>query len=284
MKTLQERIKLLQEAGVDTSKYELKLEGITLKSDDNTVISIVGNQQVNNQKLFRRWITAQTFKMLYEGSYNRNTRTWEYGWDTYLKNKYDYMYQFKMMLEELRILSKLEVKDKEEFVERSQFFTKKVVVSTCRHYINQLFKYINKHEDYRGFVNLAKYGQVKSIDVNKLFINDLRTIIDDIKYADTYAEMYSFLKAFMRKMNKLPDDTPKCPLWKDAFKGSGAYYSLKNMILFHNVVVRGYTSKDSSINYLKEYKRTLSNGDLWRLHQLLKDTIEYNNFDLRKSI
>lgn len=273
-KTLQERLNLLAQAGIDTSKYELKLEGITLKSEDDVTISIVGNQQVNNKKLFRRWITAQTFKML----------NYEDGWDAYLRNYYDYKYQFKMMLEELRVLNKLELSDKEEFNERSKFFNKKVVIETCRHYMGQLHKYINENKDNKGCIKLAQYGTIKVDDVRKVFVNKLYSIIKEMENVDTYAELYSSLKAFMRHMNKLPDNTPKCSLWKDAFKGNGAYYTLKNLILFHGVVLRDCKDKNTSLNHLENYTETLNNGDLWRLHMLLKDTIELNNFDLRKSI
>lgn len=284
MKTLQERINLLEQAGVDTSAYELKLNGVVLKSDDNVVNEIVGNQQLNNKKLFRRWITAQTFRMLNGTTINQNNRRWEIGWDAYLRNRYDYMYQFKMMLEEIRILSKLEIKDKEEFKERTKFFNKYVVINTCNHYINQLFKYADKNQNHKHIVKLAKYGNVFIYDLNKLFVDDLREIIDDITQSETYSEIYTFLKKFISKMNKLPADTPKCPSWKTAFKGSGAYYSLRNIILFHNVVLEDCKDKDESLRKLEEYTSQLHYTEVWKLHYLLKDTIEYNNFDLTRSI
>lgn len=274
MKTLQERLNLLQAAGVDTSKYVLTLGGITLKSEDDAAISVVGNQQVNNKKLFRRWITAQTFKML----------NYKDGWDAYLRDNYDYKYQFKMMLEELKVLNKLELTDKDEMLERSRFFNKTVVVKTCEHYIVQLYKYINENKDDKGCIKLAAYGTIKVNEVDEVFVNELRTVIEEMKSSGTYAELYSLLKQFMRRMNKLPDNTPKCSYWKDAYKGNGAYYTLKNLILFHGVVLRDCENKNSSFDYLENYSRQLDNGDLWRLHMLLKDTIELNNFDLRESI
>lgn len=284
MKTLQERINLLEQAGVDTSAYELKLNGIVLKSDDNVVNEIVGNQQLTNKKLFRRWITAQTFRMLNSQTFNQNNKRWEIGWDAYLRNRYDYMYQFKMMLKEIRILAKLEIKDKDEFMERIKFFNRYVVIDTCNHYINQLFKYTDKNQNHKHIVKLAKYGEVFIYDLNKLFVDDLREIINDITESETYSEIYVFLKKFIKKMNKLPADTPKCPSWKTAFKGSGAYYSLRNIILFHNVVLEDCKDKDESLRKLEEYTSQLHYTEVWKLHYLLKDTIEYNNFDLTRSI
>lgn len=284
MKTLQERINLLEQAGVDTSAYELKLNGIVLKSDDNVVNEIVGNQQLTNKKLFRRWITAQTFRMLNSQTFNQNNKRWEIGWDAYLRNRYDYMYQFKMMLEEIRILAKFEIKDKDEFMERIKFFNRYVVIDTCNHYINQLFKYTDKNQNHKHIVKLAKYGEVFIYDLNKLFVDDLREIINDITESETYSEIYVFLKKFIKKMNKLPADTPKCPSWKTAFKGSGAYYSLRNIILFHNVILENCKDKKESLRELKVYTSKLHYTEVWKLHYLLKDTIAHNNFDLARSI
>lgn len=284
MKTLQERINLLEQAGVDTSAYELKLNGIVLKSDDNVVNEIVGNQQLTNKKLFRRWITGQTFRMLNSQTFNQNNKRWEIGWDAYLRNRYDYMYQFKMMLEEIRILAKLEIKDKDEFMERIKFFNRYVVIDTCNHYINQLFKYTDKNQNHKHIVKLAKYGEVFIYDLNKLFVDDLREIINDITESETYSEIYVFLKKFIKKMNKLPADTPKCPSWKTAFKGSGAYYSLRNIILFHNVILENCKDKKESLRELKVYTSKLHYTEVWKLHYLLKDTIAHNNFDLARSI
>ena len=91
------------------------------------------------------------------------------------------------------------------------------------------------------------------------------------------------LKMFIKHMIQLPDNTPKCKQWKDAFKGIGAYETLKNLILFHDVVLRDCTGKADSMtkltNRLYEYK-----GEGWRMHAMLKDTINLNNFDLVRSI
>lgn len=275
-KTLQERLNLLQAAGINTDKYVCQLQDITLKSDDSddVIKQIVGDKQINNKKLFRRWITAQTFKMLnYDG-----------GWDAYLRNNYDYMYQFRMMLDEFKTLNKLELTDKEEFRERSMFFNKNVAINTCEHYMKQLHKYIEENKNDKGFIKLAKYGTICVKDIPNRFENKLYSIIKDMYVAEGYAELYSLLKNFMKHMNKIPQDTVKCSLWKDAFKGNGAYYTLKNLIMFHGVLLRDCKDKNTSLDFLTTYAKKLTNGDLWKLHMLLKDTIEFNNFDLRKSI
>ena len=84
-------------------------------------------------------------------------------------------------------------------------------------------------------------------------------------------------------MNKLPYDTPKCKAWKEAFKGNGAYYTLRNLVLSHKVILRGCRGMNDSLVKLNECLETYK-GEYWRFHYMLKDTIEYNDFDLRESI
>lgn len=279
---LKQRLTILVGKGVDTNKYHLEFEG------DQVVISgiaqeAVEDKQINNDKLFRRWITAQTFRMIYEPSWNCKTHQRETGWDNYLRNKYDYKYQFSMMLDELRTLIKLESKDKESFKERANFFNKNVAVTTCTHYVNQLNKYVNKNWNSKtNTVKLAKYGIVDSNKYDKI-VAFLTAIIDDMKASEDYVELYANLKRFVNKMNKLPNNTPKCSEWKSAFKGSGAYYSLQNLILFHDCVLKGCINKDDSIAKLEkgldEYR-----GEYWKFHYMLLETIEFNNFNLKESI
>lgn len=281
---LSQRIQVLEEMGIDTTKYKLSFEGLKLDQDDLKIAeNIVEDKQINNKNLFRRWITAQTFKMLRVRSWNSSKKVFEYGWDAYLRNNYSYMYQFKYLVDEVRTLSKLEVRDKEEFEERIYFFNQKVVCETCDHYLKKLIDYIYDHCNESGFVKLSKYGKVNVKDVNALFINRLKELVDEMNNAENYSELYGLLKSFTRKMNKLPNDTPKCSAWKEAFKGSGGYYSLKNLILFHDVLIYGTLSKQESLDELEKF-RDENCHEIWRLHYLLKETIEWNDFDLRESI
>ena len=277
MKKLSERIMELEKMGVDTSKFNLALTGIAITPVAEMVVE---DKQVDNKKLFRRWVAAQTFRMIYERSYNVTARSWETGWDNYLRNCYDYKYQFSMMLEEFRVLNKLSVKDEDEFYERAHFFNGDVAVATCKHYMVQFDKYVKEHTK-DSKVKLAQYGTV-DMDEYKKIVNKLNSIIDDLKTANTYAELYTYLKKFMKKMNKLPFETPKCPEWKNTFKGNGAYYTLKNLILFHGCTLR-YHNKSESLETLKRCLETYR-GEYWRFHYMLLDVIEYNHFNLKESI
>lgn len=279
MKKLSERIAMLEEMGVDTTKFNLELtnQGIEVSSEADEVVE---DKQVSNEKLFRRWVMAQTFKMLYTTSYNLDTKIYERGWDAYLRNNYSYMYQFSMLADEIKTLAKLEIVDKDEFEERSQFFTQDVVVETCKDYVRKFNKYVskNQYEKYNDiYVKLSKYGVVDLKEL-KSIREDYTKLIEAMEESETYAELNVFFKKFMAKMNKLPKETVMSRVWRDAYKGNGAYYTLKNMIMFHGCVIRGLDNKDQSLQCLIHYCKSLKSGDQWRLHELLKDTIQYNNF------
>lgn len=284
MEKLSERWAEIERMGVDTTQFNLSLTGVVITPVARMVVE---DKQVDNKKLFRRWVTAQTFRMIYEPSYNYETHEYETGWDNYLRNCYDYKYQFSMMLEEFRVLNKLAARDKEEFEERCNFFTKDVAVATCKHYIKMFDKYFDAHKkkDKKGNVTikLAQYGTVSVYEYYDI-VNNLKSIIRDIQSCGNYdyAGLYTYLKKFMSKMNKLPSDTPKCSEWKTAFKGNGAYYTLKNLILFHGCTLR-YRNKDESLETLESCLEAYRYG-YWRFYYMLLDVIEYNNFNLRESI
>ena len=131
-----ERMNKLNNAGVDTSKYfNVNLPNglkpgatISLVINENGVPEIVGGNKiteqiiedgyVRNTKLHRRFVMAQMFHMLNYMSYNGK----ESGYNAYLKNRYGYDYTFDMMLDEVKVLGKLEVRYRESFMERVHLF------------------------------------------------------------------------------------------------------------------------------------------------------------------
>ena len=85
----------------------------------------------------------------------------------------------------------------------------------------------------------------------------------------------------MDKMVSLPYDTPKSKAWVDAYKGNGAYYTCKNLIMFNNCKVDGMANRTLSMDILNdkllEYK-----GEGWRMFAFMKKLIADNNFDFYK--
>lgn len=297
------RMEALNNAGVDTSKYftvnlpEGIKPGATIslvinengqpvvvneKKNDPIANEIIECGYVRNTRLHRRFVCAMMFQMLNYVSYDGTGS----GYNAYLRKMYDYKYTFNMMLEELRVLSKLEERDKESFEERSHFFTKDVVVYVLNDYMEKLEDYIEQlpTKKCKGI----PYKHVKGMDIfvgdlNKKIYEPLRDCIFAIKYARNYSQRYRLLNNFMLKMIKLPSDTPKNKAWIDAYKGEGAYYTMKNLLMFHNCFVeventglKLYGTKAVSYinSKLDEYK-----GEGWRMFALMKKVIAINNFD-----
>ena len=90
----------------------------------------------------------------------------------------------------------------------------------------------------------------------------------------------------MKDMIKLPYNTPKSKAWIDVYKGAGAYYTLKNLVMFHDcgIITEPYSvvvRKIDAVNYLDkkldEYK-----GEYYRMFALMKKVIKDNGFDFNK--
>jgi len=278
----------------------LNESGVPVVANDDPILSqIIEDGYVRNTKLHRRWVMAQMFKMLNYVSYNGR----EKGYDACLRNHYGYMYQFDMMLEEVRVLSKLEDRDMESFNERSHFFTKNVIAVTCNDYLSKLKLSIEaqKPKNCKG----VPYKRVKGknifvADLEKKIYQPIRRKIWAIERARNYKEIYKELKKFNDNMIKLRWDTPKCKMWIDAFKGSGAYYTLKNLTMYHGCkiidekincyspyqvprTVTEYEAGVEATNFIKS-KLDEYRGEGWRYMAMLKKCIADNGFSFEQKM
>ena len=307
-----ERMAKLNEMGVETGKYfNIDLPNglkpgakisliinengepmvVSDKYDENTVMApdyiatqIIADGYVRNTKLHRRFVMAQMFQMLNYQSWNGK----ESGYHACLRNCYGYDYTFKMMLDEVKVLSKLEDRDKETFEERSKFFTKKVISDVMLDYMDKLREYVESLPDKKckGVPYKKIKGQnIFNEDINKKVYRPLFYQISYVGYARNYKEIYNALKKFVDNMVKLPYKTAKSKVWIDAFKGEGAYYTLKNLVMFHDCGIKagkfdakfGTEAMDILNSKLNEYQ-----GEGYRMFALMKKVIADNNFDFDK--
>ena len=298
--TNKQRMEMLNNAGINVSKYfTVDLDNGTkvhLIVDENGNFTQVKNDPIANQiiedgyvrntKLHRRFVMAQMFHMLNYVSYDKK----ESGYNAYLKKMYGYHYTLTMMLDEVKVLYKLEQRDKESFAERSNFFTKAVVIAVLEDYIDKLEKYVDALPDRK--CKGVPYKRVKgenifNEDLDKKLYAPLRKKLNRVRSAITYATIYLCVKDFMKDMIKLPYDTPKSKVWIDAYKGEGAYYTLKNLVMFHDCTI--FTGPSNVITYRRfngtEAVRYLNNmlyeykGEGWRMFALMKKVIADNNFN-----
>lgn len=277
MKTsLSEMIKQLEEQGIDTSKFSINIDGKDL-SEFLELAKANVEQGTVSHKTFRRWVLAQTWKMLNEPVYDPKDKTCKPGWERYMRLNYDYKYQFTMLLDELKVLEKMKKRNciSEEYEIRKLFFTKDVVLATCKHALDAAIKSSVRYNAY--FKN--------AIDNKIEEANRAYTVIGH-SFNDDYISMAVMLEKFINTgiLNYISCRERKCQQWKDAYKAAGAYYSLQNMILYHDCLFP-LCCKKQGYNFLNELANEYSqNNELWRLHALMIEVINYNDFDLIKSI
>ena len=304
-----ERMEKLNKAGINTGKYfNINLpEGlkpgatisvvinengqpVIVNGNDNDVVAnqIIADGYVRNTKLHRRFVMAQMFHMLNYVSYDG----YDKGYSACIRRMYSYDYALSMMLEEVRVLSKLEARDADTFEERAHFFTKEVIVRVLEDYVKKLMEYVDKLPNHK--CKGVPYKRIKGVDIfnEDLFKKVYNPLVDDIrhiKYCTTYHEIYKHMCKFMKKAIKLPFDTPKSKDWIDAFKGNGAYYTMKNLIMYHDCVIMcGYNNsevltRNASMvelhSKLDEYQ-----GDGWRMFAMMKKLIADNRINTKTYI
>lgn len=112
------RLELLKAAGINVDRMRELLNGSESSTfrnlfaeDDPIVTELNEGGFLHNPELFRRWITAQTFRLL------KNSR----GWTHAVRRHYDTNYVFKQTKRELSLLCKLKSKCPNDI--RFQFFT-----------------------------------------------------------------------------------------------------------------------------------------------------------------
>lgn len=295
-----ERMEKLNAMGINTGKYfSVDLDNGTkihlfidengdckqVKENDPILDGIIADGYVRNSKLHRRFVMAQMFYALNYVSYDGKYK----GYNDYIKTRYDYIYTIKMMTEEVKVLSKLEVRDRETFLEREHFFNKETVAKVLEDYLAELKKYIDKLPTKK--CEGTPYKRVKGTDIfisklDKKLYRPIRQLILTIMYAENYTVVYNALCKFKKKMVRLPYNTKKSKAWLDAYKGAGAYYTLLNLTRFHNCKIYVTSRYDlgvgnSAESYLKAALEAYK-GEGWRMFALMKKVIEDNNFDFKK--
>ena len=236
-KNYNDRMETLNNAGIDTSKFfnvaiskdtpKGTTFTITIGDDGKPTVSMEQVKQIFNKienegyvkssTLFRRWVMAQTFRMLNHPK----------GWTEALKQK-PYHYQWTMLENELHVMAHLEKEDPELFEERKVFFTKTVIIAMLEDYKSKLALESAKYCNYYFKQRVAEGIGIADITI---------TAINNTK---TYKDYHYIIQSFNTELKKghginlrLQSDTAFCKEWVDAFKGVGAYYTLQNLFRFH---------------------------------------------------
>lgn len=293
------RLQALKEAGVDVSNL-FAVQGadgagyiasnkdgklVVLNDNDPIFSYITENGDIPNRKLFRRWVMSQMFRILsMESKYGK-----DFGYTESVHRK-GYDYQWKMTINELNAQVAMEKHgDIENLKMRKLWFNAKTVLLMARDYIDKLEKFINtrKRKSCKGVPYITLGGKnIFVSDIKAKVIYPLTQKLWGIESAKTASQL---LEATVKFNNcRVKGFRPaQSQVWLDSYKGSGAYYTLENMVRFHGCVIfddnNNKLDKNVSLWYLKE-KAVNYEGEGWRVLGLLRKVLKDNNVNIDKKM
>lgn len=299
-KTGEARIEALRKAGVDVSNL-FAMRGadgkehvasdrngmLTILKDNDPIFDFIITQgTVPNSRLFRRWIMAQMFHMMTYMPY----RSHEPVGVTQMIHDLGYEYQWKMLMDELNAQMKMSGRDQENFADRNRWFNVDVVVKMATDYLMELKKRVDalKTRKCKGI----PYKRIGSRDIfvadlhHKLYA-PLEMAIINIKRARNATQLYNATKKFNGIRIKMAHDTPQSRAWINAYKGAGAFFTMQNLIRFHNCVAFDDSGmcldKSQSLAFMSA-KACKYKNEGWRLLGVLKKMLDDNNIDIREKM
>lgn len=249
--SVDDRIKALKAAGINVDKLQNFMNSnedfkSIFESDDPILDSIAKGGFIKNPELFRRWITAQTFRLLSD----------KYGWTHAARKHYNTRYVIRMTKNELAVLCNLERKGLKGKDRRFEFFT----LDDLRVIFNDLNKY-----------NRWVYAKEQSI-------------YERISNTTTYSELYNVVSSITWSFYSNQTYIPV--RWLNCFKGAGAFYTLQNIINTHDFVLPNCKDTDESLkrvdkvfNNIIEYKPNSRRWDI--LLSVLTVGVKEKKFELK---
>ncbi len=300
-KTAQERIEALRNAGYDvTNLFAMqganggefvasnKNGNLAILDDNDPIFRLIANQgTVPNRQLFRRFVMAQMFHMMTHVPYGQKEPIGV----TKMIQRLGYEYQWKMLIKELNAQMKMDGKDTANFSDRNRWFHAGIVTAMAEDYIEKLKKHVNKlpQKHCKGIPYYRICGR-------NIFVSDLQSKL----YSPLYRAKYQIMQAknsaqllvtaveFNRLRIKLPSDTAQCKQWIDAYKGAGAYFTMQNLIRFHNCLAIDnngrWLDKYQSLTFIslkaEEYKKC----EGWRMLAVMKKMLKDNNINISRKV
>ena len=309
----QMRMEALKSAGVDVSKYFplgddqlIKIENgaaVPVDMDDATIDAvgkkIIEGGYVSNWKLFRRWVMSQMFHML---RYMENDGK---SFNEVLQMK-GYEYQWRMLENELYAQVKMsEHGDFDNVGSRNRWFNGDVASDMATDYISKLRSYVDNNliwnvkkdkdgNEKKAYKHTCKGTPYVRLQNKYIFVSDLekkvyaplREIANEMAAVPTYKQLYDAVHKFNKNRKHLEWNTKQADAFINAYKGSGAYYTMRNLIMFHGARFLKGGRKMSEANSLKELesKAKLYDEQGWRMLGVLKKLIKESGIDIQGKI
>ena len=260
---------------------------------------VMADGHIFNPYLDRRFLPAQYLNMI-KNEFN-------YSAYTAINSSYSYMYSIEWLVREVDKLAFLEKADKVAFEERRIFLNPINVYNIISDYVRKLNRLIEtklKSRNYRlekktgdvylkfkGYKEIYAGREVEDIENHEVVkkvakSDDLKNIMRVfIKLSNDLHELarqgiFNNNKGIYKKMNhllqsvrfiQLPYDTKKSSVFIDRFMAQGAYYTIRNLVLFEGYELKGYKGSEAS-----ELLRSYAGLEGYKLHAILKECLDDN--------
>ena len=299
------RIAALKAKGIDTSCYfpmgtdsVVKIEdgvAVPVEMTDEVEKKVVAGGYINHYTLFRRWVMSQMFHML------RKQETCGTNFAQQIQD-HGYEYSWRVVERELNAQVKMyKHGDMENYAARSTWFNNESVGEMARDYIEKLRKYVDANLTYRTnrhgtkvWKHTCKGNPYVRLGNKNIFVSDLekkvylplKNLQSKIRYAGDVMDLYNAVCQFNRLRRKMKRDTKVSQWFIDAYKGSGAYFTCKNLILFHGATFRDggkFLGQKKSLKYLEE-KAQEYRTEGWRMMGVMKQLISDSGISISVKI
>ena len=250
-----------------TSLLDCETDEISYAKKSSLYNKIMMDGNVFNPYIHRRFLPHQYINM-YERYGGFNIRN-------IIGHEYSCNYALKYLEKEIKTLSMLLKYDKKTFRERSRFFTYDVIYNTLSSCANKILSKI----DGRNSFYQSSVGWLDKRKIEEL-IYDIKLLLNKTMQANNYMKLYEIIsnnKVFniMKKFNYTDRVNSMLNKWTYAFIASGAYYTMKHLIMFEGYLFR---PDQTQLEAMKELESTINNTvDADALHHRF-DLLMKNNF------
>lgn len=280
-KTAAQRLEALRLAGVDTSGYFalkgaagedilIRMNGGTpsiVTEEDPTLKAIFACGTVPEHRLFRRWVTAQMLRLL----------TSKEGFDKAVKDR-GARYQWRQAIEEYRVQAVLYRKDREAWKERSMFFDRSIAAKMAEGLVRQLEREQTRiRRISEGYDAVHRY---RFTPVDKGTMQRLERLSMEVTGAKNPKALHDALVHFRDACPDYKHESISKD-WFETYRAAGAYYTMKNLILFSGLAYRGSKGEEGARKLLRDASYAVKSGHRYRMFYIMQDWLVKEGFDVQ---
>ena len=259
-------------------------------NDDEPLCERVRKQgPVKNHRLFRRWIMSQMFHLLLR------MEKWNDGFAKIIRAR-GVRYMWKVLKQEMHDMRAIQRHgDTEEFKRRNRWWNTDAVAQIASMFAYDLGEQIRKNLKVRKckgreYVTIPGYGMVFRDEYVKKVIEPFYARIEAFRKCNCQKTADALCDYAMQFKDSTAWKLGMPAEFIDRFKGAGAYFTLRNMLMFHgctlpyDVTCKFGDKKFNSFldvldNVAEEYK-----DEGWQMLGFLKDVIKHNEIDVEAKI